>query len=236
MDDRYIRQILIPQIGSEGQKKLARSSVFVVGTGGLGSPVLTYLAASGVGRIGLIDSDTVAISNLNRQFLHHSCDIGRSKTDSAREKLSGLNNEIEIIPYHERLTDKNAQALFAGYDLIIGAVDSFETRFVINRACVSLRLPYIDCGINGFSGCVVFSHPPDTPCLGCVFSETADKKEAIGVLGTTAGLIGTIEANLALLWLLGLPNPAKNKLILYDGLSLSIDRIEIKRNEQCGVC
>lgn len=236
MDDRYARQILIPQIGSEGQKRLLQSSVFVVGTGGLGSPVLTYLAAAGIGRIGFIDSDTVALSNLNRQFLHNSSDIGRQKADSAGEKLSCLNSEIEIVPYNEHLTDKNAQSLFTGYDIIIGAVDSFETRFAINRACASLRLPYIDGGINGFSGCVMFSHPPDTPCLNCVFPETADKKNAIGVLGTTAGVIGTIEANLALLWLLGMANPAQNKLILYDGISLSIDHIEIKRNEQCGVC
>jgi len=236
MDERYSRQILIHQIGPEGQKKLALSSVLVIGAGGLGSPALTYLAAAGVGRLGLVDSDTVDLSNLNRQFLHNGCDIGRAKVDSAGEKLINLNNQIEINVYNERLTDKNAKDIFKGYDIILGAVDSFETRFIINRACVSLCIPYIDGGVNGFSGCVLFSQPPHTPCLNCIFPETSAKKEAKGVLGTTAGIIGTIEANIALLRLLGLEAPIKNKLLLYDGLRMSIDHIEIQRNENCSVC
>jgi len=242
MDDRYSRQIIIPQIGSEGQKKLARSSVFVAGAGGLGSPALTYLAAAGVGRIGLIDSDTAALSNLNRQFLHNTGDIGRLKAESAGEKLSRLNNKIEIKTFSDRITKENAKNFFSGYDLILGAVDSFETRFVINKACVSLNIPYIDGGINGFSGCVLFSNPPRTPCLNCVFPpaalavKTSAKKETQGALGTTAGITGTIEANIALLYLLDLPNPVENKLLLYDGLRMSFDLIDIKRNEKCDVC
>jgi adenylyltransferase/sulfurtransferase len=235
-EERYVRQVLISQIGEEGQKKLARASVLVVGAGGLGSPILTYLAAAGVGHLGFMDSDTVATSNLNRQFLHTIDDIGRPKADSAREKLSRLNNDIEINAYNERLTDKNAKTLFSGHDIIIGAADSFETRFIINRACVSLRIPYIDGGLNGFSGCIMFSYPPDSPCLNCIFPETISKKDTTGVLGTTAGVIGTLEANIALLWLLGHSNPARNKLLLYDGLRLSIDHIEIKRNEDCPIC
>ena len=236
MNERYSRQLLIPQIGLEGQEKLSRSSALVVGAGGLGSPALTYLAAAGVGRLGLADSDTVALSNLNRQFLHNTGDIGRFKTDSAQEKLFGLNNEIVINTYNERLIDKNAKDIFSGYDIILGAADSFETRFVINKMCVSLRVPYIDGGINGFSGCVIFSNPPRTPCLNCVFPETAAKKETVGVLGVTAGVVGTIEANIALLWLLGLPNPLEGKLLLYDGLLMGFDLVEIKRNEECSVC
>jgi len=236
MDNRYSRQTLIPQIGNDGQKKLAQSSVFVVGAGGLGSPALTCLAAAGIGRIGLTDPDTAALSNLNRQFLHNAGDIGRSKADSALEKLSRLNNEIKIKAFNERITDKNAQTIFAGYDIVIGAVDSFESRFVINRACVSLRIPYIDGGVNGFSGCVMFSYPPHTPCLNCIFPETAAKKNAVGVLGTTTGIIGTIEAHIALLWLLGLPNPLENKLLMYDGLRMDFDHVAIKRNDECQVC
>jgi len=236
MNERYSRQILIPQIGREGQEKLTHSSVLVAGAGGLGSPALTYLAAAGVGRLGIVDSDIVALSNLNRQFLHNSGDIGRFKTDSAKEKLSGLNNEIEIKTYNERLTGKNAKDIFTGYDIVLGAVDSFETRFVINRACVSLNIPYIDGGINGFSGCVMFSNPPCTPCLSCIFPGTQAKKETTGVLGSTAGIIGTIEANIALLCLLGLPNPAENRLLVYDGLLMGLDHVEIKRCDGCAVC
>ena len=134
------------------------------------------------------------------------------------------------------MTDINAKNIFSGYDIVIGAVDSFETRFVINKDCVSLHIPYIDGGVNSFSGCVMFSFPPDTPCLNCVFPEKAGKKNAAGVLGTTAGVTRTIEANIAILWLLGLPNHAENKLLLYDGLRLNFDHIEIKRNEECWVC
>jgi len=237
MLERYSKQILMQQIGSEGQEKLTRSSVFVVGAGGLGSPVLTYLAAAGIGHLGIIDYDTVTISNLNRQFLHSTCDIGKLKTESAKEKLFNLNNEIDIRIYNERLTDSNAENIFSGYDIIIGAVDSFETRYVINRACASLGIPYIDGGINGFSGYVLFSNPPQTPCLNCVYPPSNQKMTVTtGVLGTTAGVIGTIEANVALLWLLGLQNHAENNLLLYDGLRMTIDHIKIKRNKNCPVC
>jgi len=236
--ERYSRQIIIKEIGHDGQKKLAQSSVFVAGAGGLGSPILTYLAAAGAGRIGFLDNDTVSENNLNRQFLHNKNNIGSLKTNSAKEKLSALNDSIEIIAHNERLDENNAAAFFTGYDIILGAVDSFETRFIINKACVSLSLPYIDGGINGFSGCVMFSNPPHTPCLHCVFPDNVQRsaKKTPGVLGATAGIIGTIEANIALLHLLGLPNPLKNKLLIYNGLNMSFDHIEIIRNDKCKVC
>jgi len=236
MANRYSRQIMIPQIGAEGQEKLARSSVLVVGAGGLGSPALTCLALAGVGRLCLVDSDTVAESNLNRQFLHNSSDIGRPKAESAKEKLSLLNNEIEIIANAEHLTSQNAEKLFTGYDIVLGAVDSFETRFVINKACISLNIPYIDGGVNDFSGCVLFSFPPRTPCLNCIYPETTANANNVGVIGTVTSVIGAIEANIALLRLLGLPNPIDNKLLLYDSLRMGIDFIEIKRNENCPIC
>jgi adenylyltransferase/sulfurtransferase len=235
-EERYARQILIGQIGPGGQEKLARSSVMVVGAGGLGSPALTYLAAAGVGRVGLVDSDNVSLSNLNRQFLHNVNDIGRPKAGSAREKLTKLNDRIEINALNLRLTDQNAEETLSGYDLVLGAVDSLETRFVINRACVSLRVPYIDGGVNGFSGCVMFLHPPDSPCLNCVYSGMNSKNETVGVLGATAGVIGAVEANIALLWLLGLPNPLKNSLLLYDGLAVGFESVEISRDTECPVC
>jgi adenylyltransferase/sulfurtransferase len=236
MDERYSRQALIQQIGIDGQEKLAHSSVFVAGAGGLGSPALTYLAAAGVGRIGFIDFDSVTFSNLNRQFLYDNNDIGKLKADSAKEKLSRLNDKIIINSYTEQLTAGNAKTFFEGYDIVLGAVDSYETRFIINKACLTLRIPYIDGGVKGFSGCVMFSNPPHTPCLNCLFPEKTEKKEITGVLGTAAGVIGTIQANIALLRLLELPNPIENKLLLYDGLRMNVDHIEIKHNRECTVC
>jgi len=236
MTERYNRQTLLPQIGSQGQEKLNKASVLVIGVGGLGSPALTYLAAAGVGHLGVVDSDTVTLSNLNRQFLHNISDIGKLKVESAKEKLFNLNNEIEIKIYNERLTGENAKSIFSGYNIILGAVDSYEIRFVINKACVSLGIPYIDGGVNGFSGCVLFSNPPQTPCLNCIFPETGEKKEPSGILGTTAGIIGTIEANVAILHLLDLPNPIGNKLLLYDGLFMNFEYRDIKRRDNCHVC
>lgn len=236
MIDRFERQILLEQIGEAGQGRLAASSVMVVGAGGLGSPALTYLAAAGVGRLGLIDMDTVATSNLNRQFLHGEGDVGRSKAVSALESLQALNSEIEICAHDERLTVQNASTLLAGYDIVLGAVDSFETRFVINQACVPLGIPYIDGGINGFSGTVLYSHPPELPCLNCIFPTGSVNKKTTGVLGTTAGVIGVAMANLTLLRLLGLPNPLRGKLFLYDGLRMRTDLIEVQRSKACPVC
>jgi len=236
MNERYTRQILIDQIDLAGQHNLGCSSVVVVGAGGLGSPALTYLAAAGVGQIGVIDGDAVELTNLNRQFLHGEADIGQSKAASARESLTALNSTIEIREYNTRLTEQNAKTLLTGYDLVLGAVDSFETRTLINRASISLGIPYIDGGINGFSGSVLYSHPPDSPCLNCILPLKSAKRNITGVLGTTAGLIGAAMTNIALLHLLGLKNPICNKLFLYDGLRLHTDLIEIQRDENCPVC
>jgi len=235
MDERYISQINLEQIGSEGQKKLAESSVILIGAGGLGSPVLTYLAAAGVGHIGVIDPDIVSKSNLNRQFLYSEKNIGQPKAKIVKKRLEELNSEIEIINYIEKLTDENAKNILIKYNLVIGAVDSFETRFIINKAIIELGLPYIDGGANGFNGFVIFINPPETPCLNCVFGNK-NKNNSTGILGTTAGIIGTLEANLALIWLLGLGNKIKNKILLYDGLRLNIDLIDIKRDKNCLVC
>ncbi|MCL2164458.1 MAG: HesA/MoeB/ThiF family protein [Oscillospiraceae bacterium] len=236
MNDRYSAQTIISQIGPEGQKRLADASAVVVGAGGLGSPVLTYLVSAGIGRIGLIDHDTVSLSNLNRQFLHRESDVGRLKVLSAKEKLSAINSEVDIAVCDEYLTDQNAKTLLTGYDLILGCVDSQEARFVINRASAALRIPYIDGGVSGFNGCVMFSHPPKTPCLSCVFPDGESTKKPTGVIGPTAGAIGVIEANLALLWFLGLRIPIEGKLLLYDGLRMSTEFINIKRDSKCIVC
>jgi len=236
MDERYSAQTALGQIGPEGQKKLAAASVVVVGAGGLGSPALTYLVAAGVGRVGLIDPDVVSPSNLNRQFLYCESDIGRPKAAAAKERLTALNSEVDIVAHQESLSAENAEALLAGYGLVVGAVDSYDTRLVINKAAASLGLPYIDGGVNGFNGYVAFSHPPETPCLNCVFINRGADKSSPGVLGTTAGVIGALEANLALLWLLGHDNPIRNKLLLYDGARMKTDLAGVSRDKNCPVC
>jgi len=236
MDDRYSAQTVLDQIGPEGQKKLARASVVVVGAGGLGCPVLTYLVAAGVGRVGMIDADTVSLGNLNRQFLHSEADIGRPKVVSAREKLTAINSSVEIVAHEEFVTDDNAETLLAGYDVVLGAVDSLETRSVINRAAAALGLPYIDGGVNGFCGSVIFSLPKKTPCLNCVFPNGGTKRKAAGVVGATAGVVGSLQANVALMWLLDRRNPIEGKLLFYDGLSMSVDVIDIKRDVNCPIC
>lgn len=236
MDERYLRQTMLSRVGAEGQRRLARASVVVVGAGGLGSPALSYLAAAGVGRLALIDSDVVSESNLNRQILYGDADIGLGKADAARRRLASLNGDIEVMAISERLTDANAAAILAGYDLVLGCVDSFDTRFVVNRAAAALGAPYIDGGVNGFNGCVVFSDPPNTPCLSCVFPSGSKKTMPTGVLGATAGVVGAIQANLALLCLLGQRSPIENKLLMYDGLRMSIELVGIRRDEHCPIC
>ena len=236
MSKRYERQIIIDKIGDEGQARLACSSVAVIGTGGLGSPILTYLALAGVGKLTLVDHDVVEISNLNRQFLHGIGDIGREKVISADEKLKELNPEVKIYPLSMELTRDNAEELLAGHDLVIGALDSLEARIIVNQACVNLGIPYIDGGVKEFGGRVMFSHPPKTACFNCIFLSKEREREMVGVLGVTAGIIGGIQADVALIHLLRLPNPLLNKLLVFDGLRLTMNLVDVVKDEKCEVC
>lgn len=236
MQERYQRQIVIERIGEKGQKKLADSSVAIIGTGGLGSPILTYLTLAGVGKLSMIDNDKVSLSNLNRQFLHGTKDIDTPKVTSAKEKLNALNPETQIQTHETRLTKENAEELLAGHDVVVGALDSMETRFIVNQTCVNLKIPYIDGGVKEFGGYVIFTNSPKTSCFNCIFPPKKAPPFPAGVLGTTACTIGGLEANITLLYLLGLPNPLENKLLVYDGLRLSMDLVDIEKDEKCGVC
>ena len=234
--ERYNRQVMIDKIGKEGQKRLAKASVAVIGVGGLGSPILTYLALAGVGRLTIIDYDCVEMSNLNRQFLHGTEDVGALKVESAKRKLNQMNHEVEINPLAIKLTKNNGEGLLSGHDLVMGALDSTETRFIVNEACVNLGIPYIDGGVKEFGGSVVFTNPPDTPCYNCVFPKKVGEKERVGVLGVTAGIIGAIEADIAIIYLLGLANPLKDKILVVDGLRLSMNLVDIVADDMCEVC
>lgn len=233
---RYARQIMMKEIGEDGQNKLKNSSVLVVGAGGLGSSVLYYLAAAGVGRIGVLDYDAVSLSNLNRQILHFTPDIGSEKAYSATEKLSSLNPEITLEPHVLQLTGENAEALFLDYELIVSAVDSISVRHIINRACVSLKRPMVEGGIEGFFGMVLCVKPRITPCYRCVYGKTPAYEGTVGVLGATAGIVGSLEAMCALQILLGIDRELENRLLCFDALSMKMERILVKRDPECPIC
>jgi adenylyltransferase/sulfurtransferase len=231
--EKYIRQIML--FGEEGQEKLKRAKVLVVGAGGLGSPISTYLAVAGIGKILLADFDSVEPSNLNRQFLHHEKDIGKEKIKSAEEKLLSLNPEIKVETIREKITDENAGSIVPPCDLIIDALDNFDTRHVLNRLAVERNIPLIHGAVSGYRGQVTTIIPGKTPCLCCIFPTTF-KKEVFPVLGTTPGVIGTIQANEAIKYLTGQGKLLENRLLLWDGLSCSFNELKVNKTENCPVC
>ncbi len=190
--EKYIRQIML--FGENGKEKLRQARVFIAGTGGLGSPILTYLAVAGVGQIIIADFDIVDPSNLNRQYLHHEKDIGKEKIKSAEEKLISLNPEIRVETIKGKITDENSVSIVPPCDLIIDALDNFDTRHALNKLAVERKIPLIHGAISGYRGQVTTIIPSKTPCLYCIFPSSF-KKEVFPVLGTTPGVIGTIQAN-----------------------------------------
>ncbi len=231
--EKYIRQIML--FGEEGQEKLRKATVFVVGAGGLGSPVSTYLAVAGVGKIILADFDSVELSNLNRQFLHHERDVGREKTRSAEKKLLSLNPEIKVETIREKITADNAGSIVPPCDIIIDALDNFDTRHVLNRLAVERNIPLVHGAVSGYRGQATTIIPGKTPCLCCIFPTTF-KKEIFPVLGTTPGVIGTIQANEAIKYLTGQGDLLENRLLLWDGLSCSFSELQINKSENCPIC
>ncbi len=232
-NEKYIRQIML--FGEDGQEKLRRAKVFVAGAGGLGSPVSTYLAVAGVGKIILADFDSVDLSNLNRQFLHHEKDIGREKIKSAEEKLLSMNPEIKVETIREKITDENAGSIVPPCDLIIDALDNFDTRHVLNRLAVERNIPLIHGAVSGYRGQATTIIPGKTPCLCCIFPSSF-KKEVFPVLGTTPGVIGSIQANEAIKYLTGQGKLLENRLLLWDGLSCSFSELNVNKTENCPVC
>lgn len=232
--ERYLRQRKLSQIGDEGQKKLSDAAVAVIGAGGLGSPVLTYLAAAGVGRIRIIDCDEVNLTNLNRQFLHGEPDIGQKKALSAAETLKNLNSEIEIEPVCACLTEANAQELLGTADVVADCVDNIKTRLIVNEVCLRNRIPLVEGGITGFYGFVT-DILPEYACLSCLgYRETMDKEE-IPAVGACAGVIGSLQAAEVLKLLLGEGTPLYGRILQYDGLLGSFDEIEIQKRADCSL-
>jgi adenylyltransferase/sulfurtransferase len=238
---RYSRHILLPEVGGTGQKKLAKAKILIVGAGGLGSPAALYLAAAGVGTLGLVDSDVVDLSNLQRQIIHATPDIGRPKVLSAKEKIQALNPDVHVVPYEERFGANNALQLIADYDVVIDGVDNFPSKFLINDACVLGNKPLVHGGILRFDGRVTTILPKQSACYRCVFKEppppglVASCQEA-GVLGVLAGVIGTIQATEALKLVLGIGRLLTDRLLDYDAKKTSFREIKTRRNPRCAVC
>lgn len=238
---RYSRQMLVSEIGEEGQKKIGRGRVLVIGAGGLGSPVSFYLVAAGVGTLGIIDNDVVELSNLQRQILHSTKDIGRPKVDSARAKLEALNPEVQMVSHHLRLQAGNAKEIIQNYDIVVDATDNFATRFIINDACVMLGKPFVHGGVLGLSGQALTIIPGQGPCFRCIFPEQPPERSGaasggVGVLGVAAGTIGLIQATEVLKYLLGQGDLLVGRLLMYDALPMKFREIQVMRNPQCQVC
>jgi molybdopterin/thiamine biosynthesis adenylyltransferase len=238
---RYSRHILLPEVGGKGQKKIAQSSILIVGAGGLGSPVGLYLAAAGVGTIGLIDHDVVDLSNLQRQIFHYTPDVGRSKLESAREKIEGLNPDVRVVLHDDRFSAKNALEIIKDYAVVIDGVDNFPTKFLINDACFFGGKPLVHGGILRFDGRVFTIIPNQSACYRCVFKEppppglVASCQEA-GVLGVLAGIIGTIQATEALKLVLGIGRPLTDRMLDFDLRKTAFREIRIRRNPNCALC
>jgi molybdopterin/thiamine biosynthesis adenylyltransferase len=233
--NRYNRQMMIKGFGQEGQRKLKRTKVFVAGVGGLGSPVATYLAVAGFGHITIADLDVVDASNLNRQFLHWDKDVGKVKVESAYEKLREMNPSIEIVPVHERIDEGNVMSLTKDQDIIIDAMDNFPTRFLLNRAALKHRIPFIHASVWGLEGRMTTVMPGKTPCLECTFPH-APPKEVFPILGATPGVMGTLQVTEAVKVMLGIGKTLENRLLVYDGEYMEFHMIDLEKDPKCSAC
>ncbi len=238
---RYSRHLLIPEVGLEGQKKLKAASVLVIGTGGLGSPVSLYLAAAGVGRIGLVDYDVVDFSNLQRQVIHGTSRIGTLKVESARDRMLDLNPDIQVDIYNEPFTSENAMRIAADYDLIIDGTDNFPTRYLTNDVCVLLGKPNVYGSIFRFDGQVSVFYAKEGPCYRCLFPEPpppglVPSCAEGGVLGVLPGTIGSLQATEALKLILGIGDTLIGKLMLYNALDMTFEYVKLRKNPNCKIC
>jgi len=240
--DRYARHVVMDDVGPEGQARLLDSSVLVVGAGGLGSPVIQYLAAAGVGTLGVVDSDAVERSNLQRQVIHGESDVGRPKVDSAREFVAELNPDVAVRPHETRVTRENVEELIADYDTVVDATDNFPTRFLLNDACTLAGIPFTHGSVLRFEGQVTtFPGDPGAPCYRCVFPEappegTVPNCVTAGVLGVLPGTIGCIQATETVKQLLGIGTSLSGRLLHYDALELSFETVPVERSSDCPTC
>jgi molybdopterin/thiamine biosynthesis adenylyltransferase len=239
---RYARHIILPDIGGEGQRKLTEAKVLIIGAGGLGSPAAMYLAAAGVGTLGILDFDRVDVTNLQRQLLHDTADVGRSKVDSAKERINELNPNVAVIPHDTTLTSVNAFDILGGYDVIVDGTDNFPVRYLVNDATQLLGKPLVYGSIYQFEGqASVFLPGPNAPCYRCLFPEppppgTVPSCAEGGVFGVLPGIVGSIQAVEAIKLILGIGESLVGRLLLFDSLTMEFRTLKLKWDPDCPVC
>ena len=238
---RYSRHLIMPEVGMDGQLKLKSASVLCIGAGGLGSPVAMYLAAAGVGRIGIVDFDVVDYSNLQRQVIHGTPDVGRPKIDSARDRLNAINPEVTVETHDVALSSENALELLANYDVIVDGTDNFPTRYLVNDACVILGKPNVYGSIFRFEGQASVFATKDGPCYRCLYPEPpppglVPSCAEGGVLGILPGVIGTIQATEAVKLIIGVGEPLVNRFMIYDALRMKFRELKLRKDPECPVC
>ena len=239
---RYSRHLLIPEVGEEGQLKLLDSKVLLIGAGGLGSPASLYLAAAGIGRLGIVDADVVDASNLQRQVIHSTSELGEPKVRSAKAAVEALNPDVDVVAYEERLTSENVERILAdGWDVIVDGADNFPTRYLVNDASVWHGIPVVHGSIFRFEGQVTVFKPHEGPCYRCLFpqpppAELAPSCAEGGVLGVLPGIVGSLQTNEALKLALGIGDPLIGRLLLVDALEPSFTEVTLRRDPECPVC
>jgi sulfur-carrier protein adenylyltransferase/sulfurtransferase len=239
--ERYSRHLLVPEIGLEGQTKLLEAKVLLLGAGGLGSPTALYLAAAGVGTLGIVDDDEVDLSNLQRQVIHTTDRIGVPKVDSAEQAIKGINPDVEVVKYKTRIGASNIMEIIDGYDVIVDGVDNFPTRYLLNDATVRLGIPVVSASILGFDGQLSVFKPHDGPCYRCLYpvpppAELAPSCGANGVLGVLPGTMGLLQATEVIKLVTGAGEPLVGRLLLYEALGASFTELKVRRDPECPIC
>ncbi len=239
--ERYSRHLLLPEVGPEGQQKLLDAKVLLLGAGGLGSPAALYLAAAGVGTLGIVDNDEVDLSNLQRQVIHSSERIGVSKVDSAEQTITALNPDVKVQKYPVRLGAENIMDILPGYDMVVDGLDNFPTRYLLNDASVRLQIPVVSAAILGFEGQLSVFKPYDGPCYRCLFpvpppAELAPSCGANGVLGVLPGTMGLLQATEVIKLILGEGEPLIGRLLMYDALAARVTEVKVRRDPDCPIC
>jgi len=239
--ERYSRQIILPNLGGKGQEKLLNAKVLIIGAGGLGSPCALYLASAGIGKIGIVDSDKVELNNLQRQILHSTDRVGIPKVESAKGRLNSINPDVEVITYNIRLTSKNILDIIKEYDIVVDGSDNFPTRYLVNDACVISKKPLSHGGIFRFDGQAMTILPGESACYRCLFPEPpppglVPSCQEAGILGAVAGIIGTVQANEVLKYILGIGELLTGKLLVFNALDSYFRQVKVSKDVKCPVC